>query len=110
MPVVEFWGAEASVPAFAGKTARSLTLLLRLSGLVLIILLTADTARADDLGPILAGLGGDSFAAKEKAVVALAKSGDPRAVAILQSLSSDRLRKAPDGRIVILEGPGATTK
>src|SRR5262249_19753882 len=30
--------------------------------------------------------------------------------AILQSLSSDRLRKAPDGRIVILEGPGATTK
>jgi len=78
--------------------------------LVLITLLTAVTALADDLSPILAGLGGDSFAAKEKAVVALGKAGDPRAVAILQSLNSDRLRKAPDGRVVIVEGTGATTK
>ena len=40
----------------------------------------------------VAGLGGDSFADKEKAIVALGKLGDPRAVPILQALGDDRLR------------------
>ena len=61
-------------------------------------------------GDAVAGLGGDSFAAKEKAVIALGKSGDPHAVAILQSLNSDRLRKTPDGRVVIVEGIGTNAK
>src|ERR1044071_7667062 len=55
-------------------------------------------ARADDLASAVAGLGGDSFAAKEKAIGALGKLGDPRAVPILKALSEDRLRKTPEGR------------
>jgi urea transport system permease protein len=67
-------------------------------------------ARADVLQDVIAGLTGDGFAAKEKAVVALGKSGDPRAAAILKALGEDRLRKASDGRVVIVEGSGSAAK
>src|SRR5204862_2517854 len=75
-----------------------------------VLLLAGLPARADDLAGEVAGLGGDSFAAKEKAVGALGKLGDARAVPILKALSEDRLRKAPDGRVVIVNTIGGTTK
>ena len=65
-------------------------------------MLLALPARADDFAAAVAGLGGDGFAAKEKAIVALGKLGDPRAVPILQALGDDRLRRAADGRIVVV--------
>ena len=83
---------------------------LRLAALALILVLAALPARAEDLAGAVAGLGGDSFAAKEKAIVALGKLGDPRAVPILQALGDDRLRRAPDGRIVLLATAGGTTR
>ncbi len=82
----------------------------RLVSLALILMFAALPARADDLRTIVAGLGGDGFVAKEKAVVALGKLGDPRAVPILQALGEDRLRKASDGRIVIVAVGRETTK
>src|SRR5205807_8742913 len=84
--------------------------LFRLAALALILLFTALPARAEDLAAIVAGLGGAGFADKEKAIVALGKLGDPRAVPILQALGDDRLRKAPDGRIVIVAAGRETTK
>src|SRR5260370_26904636 len=87
-----------------------ITPLLRLAALALILLLAALPARAEDLAAIVAGLGGASFAEKEKAIVALGKLGDPRAVPILQALSEDRLRRAPDGRVVLVAPAGGTTK
>ena len=58
----------------------------------------------------VAGLGGSSFAAKEKAIAALGRLGDPRAVPILKGLAEDRLRRAPDGRVVLVETAGGTTR
>ena len=103
MLVVEFRGAEKWVPAFAGTTVRSIAHLFRFVLLALFLLALPFSARADGLSEAIAGLGGDSFAAKEKAVIALAKSGEPRAALILQALAGDRLRKAPDGRVVIID-------
>jgi urea transport system permease protein len=87
-----------------------ITRFLRLAALALILLFAALPARAEDLAAIVAGLGGPGFADKEKAIVALGKLGDPRAVPILQALGEDRLRKAPDGRIVIVAAGRETTK
>src|SRR5215211_7555844 len=121
MHFVELGEAEEWVPAgvypraarsadpWAGTTAK-VSSLLRLVAIVLLLLLAAFPARADDLAGAVAGLGGDSFVAKEKAIVALGKLGDPRAVPILKALSEDRLRKAPDGRVVIVNTIGGTTK
>src|SRR5437868_4179758 len=103
MPVVEFRGAEEWVPAFAGTTVKSIVHLFRLGLLALFLFAAPLSAWADGLTEAIAGLGGDSFAAKEKAVIALAKSGEPRAALILQALAGDRLRKAPDGRVVIID-------
>src|SRR5947207_11527896 len=102
MRAVESEGAEKWVPAFAGTTIKRLNRLLRLAGLTLILLLTALPARAEDLAAIVAGLGGAGFADKEKAIVALGKLGDPRAVPVLQALGDDRLRKTSGGHIVIV--------
>src|SRR5437763_6487680 len=77
-----------------------------LACLVLTLFFATIPARADGLQDAIAGLGGASFADKEKAVVALGKSGDPRAVPILQALGGARLRKAPAGRAVIVEAAG----
>jgi urea transport system permease protein len=82
----------------------------RLAVLLLILTLSALPARAEDLAEVVSGLGGDSFAAKEQAVIALGKLGDPRAVPILQALSEDRLRRASDGRVVMMAPGGGTTK
>jgi len=88
--------------------------LFRLAALVLLFALASLPAhaadQAEDLAAVVAGLAGDSFAAKETAIVALGKLGDPRAVPILQALSDDRLRRAPDGRVVIVTQTGGTTR
>jgi len=84
--------------------------LCRLLSLTLVVLLAGLPARAEDLGTTVAGLGGASFADKEKAVIALGKSGEPRAVSILQALTGDRLRKASDGRVVIVDTAGGGAK
>ena len=94
-------GRAASAPA--GRLAD-------LAALALILLFAALPARAEDLAAIVAGLGGAGFADKEKAIIALGKLGDPRAVPILQALGDDRLRKAPDGRIVIVAAGREATK
>jgi len=78
--------------------------------LALVLISVALPARADVLQDVIAGLTGDGFAAKEKAVVALGKSLEPRAAAILKALGEDRLRKASDGRVVIVEGSGSAAK
>ena len=82
----------------------------RLVWLALIFFIAAAPAQAEDFAAIVAGLAGDSFAVKEKGVTALGKSGEVRAVAILQALGSDRLRKTTDGRVVIVDGAGASAK
>jgi urea transport system permease protein len=87
-----------------------ITRVFRLVALALFLALAPLPARAEDLAGVVSGLGGDSFAAKEQAIVALAKLGDPRAVPILQAMSDDRLRHAADGRIVLLVTAGGTTK
>jgi len=76
----------------------------------LILVVAALPARAEDLAAVVSELGGASFATKEKAIVALGKLGDPLAVPILQALSEDRLRRAPDGRIVLVARGGGATK
>src|SRR5437764_12534873 len=103
MPVVEFRGAEEWGPGFRRETVKSIVHLFRLGLLALFLFAASLSAWADGLSEAIAGLGGDSFAAKEKAVIALAKSGEPRAALILQALAGDRLRKAPDGRVVIID-------
>jgi urea transport system permease protein len=82
----------------------------RLAGLVLLLLATASQARADEFAAIVAGLAGDSFTQKEAAIVALGKLGDPRAVPVLQALGDDRLRAARDGRVLIVDNTGGTTR
>ena len=57
----------------------------RLACLVLTLFSATMPAHAEDLGALIAGLGGASFADKETAIVALAKSGEPRAVPVLQA-------------------------
>src|SRR2546423_1847532 len=81
MPIGCVMQAVKWIPAFAGIT-RSVGCR---AVLVLILALAALPARAEDLAAVVAGLGGDSFAAKEKAIVALGKTGDPRAVPILEA-------------------------
>src|SRR5437868_9670192 len=105
MPVVEFRGAEEWVPAFAGTTVKSIVHLFRLGLLALFLFAAPLSAWADGMSEVIAGPGGDSFAAKEKAVIGVAKVGEPRAVSVLQALVGDRLRKAPEGRVVMIE-PG----
>src|ERR1700682_818071 len=82
----------------------------RLAFLALILLLAALPARADDLGALVAELGGDGFVVKEKAVVALGKLGDPRAVPVLKALGEDRLGTAAGGRVVIVTSRGGTAR
>jgi urea transport system permease protein len=84
--------------------------LLRRAALVLVLALAALPAWAEELAAVVGGLAGDSFAAKEQAIVALGKLGDPRAVPILQALSDDRLRRARDGRVVLVAKAGGTTR
>jgi urea transport system permease protein len=98
--------ADTRSPAFAGMTRWAF----RLAALLLILILVAPSARAEDLASVVSELAGDSFAAKEKAIVALGTLGDPLAVPILEALSDDRLRRAPDGRVVMVAPGGDAAK
>ena len=76
--------------------------LARLAVLVLLLALSALPARADDYASLIASLGSDSFADKEKAIAGLGSLGDPRAVPVLQALGDDRLRTGPNGQVLIV--------
>jgi urea transport system permease protein len=110
MLAVEFGGAVKWIPTSAGTTILTGFRRLRLAAALLMFMAAVVPARAEDLTAMVAGLGGASFADKEKAVIALSKSGEPRAVPILQALLGDRLRKAPDGRVVIVDPAGGGAK
>jgi urea transport system permease protein len=77
-------------------------LLLRLAGVVLLLAAALSTAKADDFAALVGGLASESFADKERAVIALGALGDPHAVSILQALTDGRLLRGADGRVVIL--------
>jgi urea transport system permease protein len=110
MLAVEFGGAVKWIPTSAGTTILTGFRRLRLAAALLMFMAAVVPARAEDLTAMVAGLGGASFADKEKAVIALSKSGEPRAVPILQALLGDRLRKAPDGSVVIVDPAGGGAK
>jgi len=76
--------------------------LLRLALLTALVAFAALPARADDYGALIAALGSDTFAEKEKAIVGLGSLGDARAVPVLQAMSEDRLRTGPNGQVVIV--------
>jgi urea transport system permease protein len=82
----------------------------RLVGLILLLLAPPMSARADDFSAFVGNLIADSFADKEKAVIALGGLGDPRAVPVLQALSDGRLFKSADGRVVVSATDGGTTR
>ena len=82
----------------------------RLAGLILLLLATSVSAKADDFAALVGNLAGDSFAEKEKAVIALGELGDPRAVPVLQALSDGRLFRSADGHVVISVTDGGTTR
>jgi urea transport system permease protein len=83
--------------------------LLRFSALILLLFFVAP-ANADDFASLVGGLASESFAEKERAVIALGALGDPHAVTILQALNDERLSKSADGRVVISVTDGGTTK
>jgi urea transport system permease protein len=87
----------------------ALTRIVRLLALAVLVALAAVPARADDYGALIAALGGDTFAEKEKAIIAIGSLGDARAVPVLQAMSEDRLRTGPNGQVVIVV-PDDTTK
>ena len=82
----------------------------RLIGLILLLLATPVSAKADDFAAFVGNFAGDSFAEKEKAVIALGGLGDPRAVPVLRALSDGRLFKSADGLLVISVTDGGTTR
>ena len=82
----------------------------RLAGLILLLLATPVSAKADDFAAFVENLAGDSFAEKEKAVIGLGGLGDPRAVPVFQALSDGRLLRSADGRVVISVTNGGTTR
>ncbi|HTQ33993.1 MAG TPA: urea ABC transporter permease subunit UrtB [Stellaceae bacterium] len=76
--------------------------LVRFSLFALLLGLMVAPAWADEYSTLVTGLGSDTFAEKEKAIIALGNLGDPRAVPVLQALSDDRLRTGPNGEIIIV--------
>jgi urea transport system permease protein len=74
------------------------------------LLAASAPAVAEDFAALVGGLAGDSFADKEKAVVALGTLGDPRAISILQALADGRLFKGGDRRAAVATTEGGTTK
>ncbi len=106
MPSGNIVRAAPWVPASAGTTKLIVGLLV----LLLALMSATPPTRAADLAAAVAGLAGDSFAAKEKAIVALGNTGDPKAVPILQALSDDRVRTTAEGRVVVVSTVGGTTR
>jgi len=82
-------------------TPAAVTRAIRFAAIVLTVLVTAPSARADEFATLLATLASNSFAEKEQAVIALGRLGDERAVAVMTALKDGRLIKAPDGRILV---------
>jgi len=76
--------------------------LVRLIAWAVLLALTALPARADDYATLVAALGGDSFADREKAIVALGNLGDARAVPVLEALSDQRLRTGANGQVLMV--------
>ncbi len=75
--------------------------------LVVLLAGTIRPALADDFSQLLSSLNAESFPAKTKAVEAIAASGDPRAVSVLQALLNDSLAvRASDSLVVMLQGSG----
>jgi urea transport system permease protein len=66
------------------------------------------SAFSASLSEASAGLSPKKFSDTAEAIDALVATGDPAALTILQSLSDGTLEKAPDGRLVILDGDHAT--
>jgi urea transport system permease protein len=83
--------------------------LIQLFALVALFCLTILPARADDYTDLIAGLGSDNFADKEKAITGLGTLGDARAVPALQALSDERLRTGANGQVLIVS-PDDSTK
>ena len=82
----------------------------RLAGLILLLLATSVSAKADDFAALVGNLAGDSFVEKEAAVIALGALGDPRAIPIFEALSDGRLFRSADGHVVISVTDGGTTR
>ena len=80
------------------------------AGLILLMVAGAAPASADDFAALVGGLAGDSFAEKQRAVVALGTLGDARAIPILQALADERLLKGSDARIAISATDGGTAR
>jgi urea transport system permease protein len=76
--------------------------LLWLGAILAALALAPPAARADEFATLVANLGGDSFAEKEKAIEALGSLDDPRAVPVLQALRDGNLVKTSDGRVLIV--------
>ncbi len=69
--------------------------------------MAAGAAMADDLAALVDRLGGNDFAAKAKAIDAIAASGDERAERVLAAmLAGDLQARRDDGRMVIAERKG----
>jgi urea transport system permease protein len=75
-----------------------------LAGLVsaLVALLVAGTAMAGDLSKLVANLAAGSFRDREKAINALATSGEPRAAPILQALSAGGLYVRTADKVIVI--------
>jgi urea transport system permease protein len=85
-------------------------LLLRTLAVILLLAATVVSAAAADLATELKGLDTADFAQKEKAIAAIAATGDPRVEAVLTALGDNKLLiRKDDRRIVIGEGKGTLT-
>src|SRR5437763_15001610 len=74
------------------------------------LLMPAHPAPADEFADAVAALGGEDFAAKEQAILALGKLGDPRGAPVLAALGDGRWLKTADGRVVIRDSAGGTAR
>jgi urea transport system permease protein len=83
---------------------------LRILLFLLLFMMSALPAAADEFGDAVAALGGEDFAAKEQAILTLGKLGDPRGAPVLAALGDGRLLKTADGRVVITESTGGTSR
>jgi len=81
---------------------------LRLAAFVLLAIAGTTSARADEFSTLLPDLASSSFADKERAVIALGRLGDERAVGVMTALKDGRLIKAPDGRILVSDATRLT--
>ncbi len=103
-------GAGPSSPAMLVRmlSAAKRVRVLRLAVFVLLAIAGTTSARADEFSTLLSDLASSSFADKERAVIALGRLGDERAVAVLTALKDGRLIKAPDGRVVVSDATKLT--